>query len=260
MTHRAVLRHVREVGALQERAARATPAMRQEDREGCWLRYTDSGLTWWAGAAITHGPADTARLDTAICAAEASYARHGTPARFQVCPACPAQLDDALVRRGYRFAGAMSLQVAAAGQVRRRLAVPPLRVALDKDLDPAWFRLWMAAQGRDADPAPEWRMLRLVDRPSAYVTVFRSDRPVAVGRAVADSGWVGVFGMATVPEARGQGAGRAVLAGLAGWTSDRGLSRMYLQVEQDNGVALRLYRRAGFRELAAYHYRAAATP
>jgi ribosomal protein S18 acetylase RimI-like enzyme len=116
----------------------------------------------------------------------------------------------------------------------------------------------MAVQEAEADPAPEWRMLQVVDRPSAYVTVFRSGRPLAVGRAVADSGWVGVFGMATLPEARGQGAARAVLASLASWASSRGLSRMYLQVEHDNGAALHLYRRAGFQELAAYHYRTAA--
>lgn len=40
---------------------------------------------------------------------------------------------------------------------------------------------------------------------------------VAVGRVVADEGWAGVFGMATLPRARGKGAGRSVLAALADW-------------------------------------------
>lgn len=47
-----------------------------------------------------------------------------------------------------------------------------------------------------------------------------------VGRAVADTGWTGVFGMATLPDARRHGV-----------------------------AAVRLYRRAGFGEACAYHYR-----
>jgi GNAT superfamily N-acetyltransferase len=41
--------------------------------------------------------------------------------------------------------------------------------------------------------------------------------PVAVGRAVAERGWAGVFGMATLPAARRRGAATAVLASLAAW-------------------------------------------
>ena len=42
---------------------------------------------------------------------------------------------------------------------------------------------------------------------------------VAVGWAVADTGAVGVFGMATRPEARGRGIAGSVLATLAGWAA-----------------------------------------
>jgi len=57
----------------------------------------------------------------------------------------------------------------------------------------------MSVQAPDADPTPEWSLLRRVDRPSGYVTAFTSGRPVAIGRAVADTGWAGVLGMATLP-------------------------------------------------------------
>jgi N-acetylglutamate synthase len=52
--------------------------------------------------------------------------------------------------------------------------------------------------------------------------------------------------------AGGARPGRAVLAALAGWA---GTDRMYLQVERDNTAAMRLYERAGFTEICAYHYR-----
>jgi ribosomal protein S18 acetylase RimI-like enzyme len=61
--------------------------------------------------------------------------------------------------------------------------------------------------------------------------------------------------MATVPGARGKGAARAVLGALANWSGAHGADRIYLQVERSNASALRLYERAGFSELSAFHYR-----
>ncbi|MQA27944.1 MAG: GNAT family N-acetyltransferase, partial [Micromonosporaceae bacterium] len=70
-------------------------------------------------------------------------------------------------------------------------------------------------------------------------------------------GWAGVFGMATLPEARGKGAARDVLAAVADWAGAHRADRMYLQVERDNIPALRLYERTGFSEICGYHYRTA---
>jgi GNAT superfamily N-acetyltransferase len=100
-------------------------------------------------------------------------------------------------------------------------------------------------------------MLDRVRRPSAYATAMIGDDVVAVGRAVADTGWAGVFGMATLPEARGKGAARNVLAALADWAGTRDADRMYLQVESDNIPARQLYDRTGFSEICGYHYRIA---
>jgi N-acetylglutamate synthase len=100
-------------------------------------------------------------------------------------------------------------------------------------------------------------MLGRVERPAAYACTMIGDDVVAVGRAVADAGWVGVFGMATLPQARGKGAANSVLAALAGWAGAHEADRMYLQVERDNIPALRLYDRAGFSEICGYHYRTA---
>jgi ribosomal protein S18 acetylase RimI-like enzyme len=98
-------------------------------------------------------------------------------------------------------------------------------------------------------------MLGRVTRPSAYAIAVEGDEVITVGRAVADSGWAGVFGMATLPEARGRGAARSILASMAGWATPRGADGMYLQVESDNDPALHLYDRTRFTEVCGYHYR-----
>jgi ribosomal protein S18 acetylase RimI-like enzyme len=149
----------------------------------------------------------------------------------------------------------MSLQSAPTVHVIDRLPAggPPIR--MDDQPTDAWFETWLAVHGTGGDPGPEREMLRRVGRPSVYVSVQTAAGVIAVGRAVTETGWAGVFGMATLPGARGRGAAREVLAALAGWAADRGAEHMYLQVECDNTAARRLYERAGFTELCRYHYR-----
>jgi ribosomal protein S18 acetylase RimI-like enzyme len=44
------------------------------------------------------------------------------------------------------------------------------------------------------------------------------------------------------------------------WAADQGAHQLYLQVEQDNLPALRLYRRAGFQPSHHHYYYRIATP
>lgn len=153
----------------------------------------------------------------------------------------------------------MSLQVRTQPSQPDQQTAAPTTAALRDKPDAEWFAIWLATAGPHTDADAEWQLLRRVHLPSAYVTVSIADRPVSVGRAVADTGWTGVFNMATLPEARGQGAARAVLATLAAWAATQEAARMYLQVERGNPAALALYRRAGFHEICTYHYRTASS-
>jgi N-acetylglutamate synthase len=240
--------------ALLDRAAGALPASAEETRWGWRLRFTDSSM-WWVGSVLAHTGQQGKTLTAAVRAAEEVYAARGAPARFQVCPGCPDGLDAVLAGRGYQRHSPMALQVAATAQVVDRLVAPPLSVRVSDRPGADWFRIWQAVHAPGVDSRPEKRLLRRVGQPSGYVTVHAGGRPVAVGRVVADRGWAGVFGMATLPTVRGQGAGTAVLAALARWAADRDASRMYLQLDHGNVAAQRLYAAAGFTTLFSYHYR-----
>jgi N-acetylglutamate synthase len=245
-----------EVGALQERAASAIPATVAEDRGGDLLRVTDSAATWWAGASLLHAAAPERDLASRVHAAEAFAGAHGARACVQVCPGCPPGLDAVLAARGYAPWGDLALRAATTTDVAARVDAPALRVDVADEPGPGWWDVLTAGQGVTPDPADR-RMLRRVARPRAYLTAHAAGRGVAVGRAVADDGWAGVFAMATRPEARGRGEARAVLARLAGWAQESGCPRLYLQVTDDTPAAARLYARAGFTEVARYHYRLA---
>lgn len=238
--HRAVER------GLQEKAARAQPAERVEVVEGWWLRHAP-GCEWWVGTVLPHSEDDGPdELMGRVVGAEAFYAGHGAPTRVQITPgACPPQLDQVLAARGYRRESPISLQVARTASVRQRAPAGGRHLQLDDAVSPSWWDV-------------EGAMLERVKLPSVYAAVVSDDNTVlSVGRAVIDDGWAGVFSMATVPAARGRGAALEVIGALAEWAGQRGIDNLYLQVEKDNGAALRLYQRAGFAELCTYHYRTA---
>lgn len=243
------------VRGLQERAGRALPAEQVKDVEGWRLRHAPR-CPWWVGTVLPHGDARPGELLRRVVGAEKFYAGHSAAARFQISPGvCPEGLDTVLAERGYRRHSLMSLQVASIARVLEQAPTGSLRVRLDDRPTRAWFEVWHAVHGHGGDSRPEWDMLDRVERPCAFACAMIGEDVVAVGRAVADTGWAGVFGMATLPEARGKGAARNVLAGLAHWTGAHEADRMYLQVERDNIPALRLYARTGFSETCGYHYR-----
>lgn len=244
----------RLVAGVLERAAHAVSAAVEDTSHGWWLRYTDTSM-WWAGAVLAHGVVNAVPLGDRVTAAEHFYARHRVPARFQICPGCAPGLDRALARRGYSRTCPMSLQTVAADTLTPHRSPQHLRLQLRPSPDTAWFATWLSGNAAQHPPEAQRRMLERVSRTSCYLTATdNSQRPVAVARAVGDAGWTGVFDMTTLPHARRQGAGTALLAAIAGWAVEQRAPHLYLQVEQDNSAARRLYESAGFTQLAAYHY------
>ncbi|MFB4306156.1 GNAT family N-acetyltransferase [Actinomadura sp. GTD37] len=236
--------------SLQERAARGQPAEHVEDAGGWWLRLAPH-CSWWVETVLPHGDVRPGELIRRIAETEKFYAAHDAVPRFQLTPqVCPEGLDAVLEKRGYRRHGSVSLQVASAAAVSGR--EPALKVRLDERPTREWFETWQAVNGYSR---AEWEMLARIDRLSAYASALIGDEVVAVGRAVADTGWAGVFSMVTLPRARGKGAAHSVLTALSDWAAANNADRLYLQVERDNTPALRLYGRAGFAEICTYHYR-----
>ncbi len=230
---------------LQEYAARAQPAAHVEEAGGWWLRHSP-GDAWWVSAVLPHDREDRLSLAEKFCA------EHEVEPRFQITPGvCADDLDTVLDQRGYAKDHEMSLQIASTADVIRQARADAGAVATRPTDE--WLKAWHAVTTRDV--SAERDLLSRVESPSAYAYAEVDGEIVAVGRAVAENGWAGVFGMATLPHARGQGAARSVLAALASWAAARESNHMYLQMEKGNSSAFRLYERSGFREVCTYHYR-----
>lgn len=234
-----------------EKAARSTPAAVEDRSSGWWFRHTDS-QTWWAGAVLAHGV--NQQIEDRVVLAERFYVDLDALARFQVCPACPEDLDAILAERGYRLEAPIVLLVAKGGTPTPGTAAAGVSVRVEESPTEGWVHVLKASHHKDAAEA-ERRMIARVRLSSAFVTAYHDGEPVGIGRAVADGDWTGVFHMVTVPHARGRGIARLVLHSISQWAQSSDAPKLYLQVERHNTIACRLYAGTGFEHLANYHYR-----
>lgn len=78
----------------------------------------------------------------------------------------------------------------------------------------------------------------------------------ACGQVAREGDVVGLYDVFTAPEFRGQGWSRRLCGELLARAVTNGARLAYLQVDADNSAARAVYRRLGFADGYAYHYRA----
>ena len=115
----------------------------------------------------------------------------------------------------------------------------PVFVSLDKELFP--YSPWSASQYKEEFSAPTRHFVVAVDESQdiiGYAGVF------APGQAEADILTVGV-----VPEHRGKGIAKALMALITDWAKAQGAIAMMLEVKIDNPEAIGLYESLGYSKL-----------
>jgi ribosomal protein S18 acetylase RimI-like enzyme len=105
---------------------------------------------------------------------------------------------------------------------------------------------------------PVWwtvKLLNAVGRPAVHVIVAASDRTIAgTGMILWTRSVAYVAGMATRPEFRGRGIASQVLALLGLQALRHGRAWLALDVESENETAIRVYLKAGYREIAEFSW------
>ncbi len=105
------------------------------------------------------------------------------------------------------------------------------------------------------DPEVDWMSRAYAEPRSAYFVVERNGRVIGGGGIAPLDGGDGVTcelrKMYFLPEARGIGAGTAMMARCLQAARDAGFSRCYLETLGGMDAAMRLYERTGFRRIDA---------
>lgn len=244
------LEHIRST---EETAADAVPAAVVQLLDGWRLRF-NHGVKRRPNSVLANAHGGEVGLEDKIERAEAFYASHGLKARFQLCLASvPEGLADVLAARGYVRAGdAVCVQVAALERI------PTAKTTVERLEHPgkAFAALYCDIEGLTGTKAAAFREM-LAKLPGRAVFALAPDakgRAAVTGVGVAHGGRLGVFNVATHPDARRQGLASAVVGALGGWGRAQGLAEAYLQVSAGNLGARALYQKLGFTTLYEYFY------
>lgn len=238
---------------LEECAFNAWPARQTVFFDG-WLLRLSAGYTKRANSANAWCPAGP--MADVIGAAEAFYARHALPPVFRLSPLAGDEADAALAAAGYRQIDPTLVMTAPLTHDTRSDDA----VKLQPEADAAWCAGFARANAiAPAMRATHDEMLAAIAMPKAFAALWQDGAPIAYGLAVAERGWVGLFDILVVPEARGRGVGRRITAALLDWGRRQGATRAYLQVVAANTPAVALYGQFGFRQAYGYHYRVRTT-
>jgi ribosomal protein S18 acetylase RimI-like enzyme len=238
---------------LEERAASAWPALATVYLDGWVVRFAD-GYTRRANSAspLYEG---SGRPDEKIDQCERLYAARRQRCIFKLTPA-QAALDDLLACRGYSREAPSLVQVA---DLARLPAAPSAAVTGTERPSERWLGDFARLNGVAEPHAAAMRRVLEAIVPSRRFGLLEVDgETAALGLAVVDRGWVGLYDVVTAPARRGQGHATGLLLHLLGWAAaEAGATRAYLQVAADNAPALALYRKLGFTEAYPYWYRVA---
>jgi ribosomal protein S18 acetylase RimI-like enzyme len=206
----------------------------------------------------------TADADRRIGEIQAAFAARGTGFLWWVAPFHePADLGDRLLRAGLRFEGTAPAMAMALDDLPRDEA-PPAGLAIEPVVDEAGVRafvdvlaLEMGVPPGQPNPAAlhhaallEVVPASLAAEPAPLRFLGRIDgRPVATSRISIGGGAAGLYAVATLPDVRGRGIGRAMT--LAALQAGRALGyRIGVLQASDSGFPV--YRRIGFRTIFDY--------
>ncbi len=186
---------------------------------------------------------------------EALYSEAGLESIFKITPLVDEALSAALAARGYQR-DESSITWVQTRDLTDFVPVPTLhRVSAEEHMSNAWLaaqiNVCVETRARLEGLRGLWQELSV---PARFTRILRDDQTAAVGLAIADGAYLGLFAIAVDASLRRQGFGAALIGDLLAWGQQHGCTTAYLQVSATNEAALALYARNGFTDAYLYWY------
>ena len=243
-----------EIRFYEELTLATAPAIHQWLYDGWVVRASGSDVRR-ANSATVFYPSSIA-LETKIGVVEDWYHWHQQPAMFRLNDILsPPQLEATLALRGYRREMDTFMMTLEIKSMAVDLAIPAglrliQRSATDGIADVHQLKGSTATiAALDAARQALWR------GQEQYLALKSINGLICCGMARVQNGCVGIFTMRTAHASRGKGYARLLVAHLLAWGRAQGVHSAFLQVDQSNETAIKIYRRFGFAPRYGYWQR-----
>jgi ribosomal protein S18 acetylase RimI-like enzyme len=234
----------------------AWPSLQTLFNDGWLLRFAQGYSQRANSVSIIHPSAANADLIDKIRYCEQCYSWHDQPTIFKITPAVQTEnerIDQVLTARGYAQNSLTSVQTADISI----LSAPHIQtVTFEPTPTAQWLESYCRLNQTAAHHIPVLtQILNNIFVPHCFVALQQDQQTVAVGLAVVERGYVGIYNVVIDAAFRNRGWGTQLLLHLLTWAKTQGAQHAYLCVTADNEPALRLYKKLGFQELYRYWYR-----
>ncbi len=196
-------------------------------------------------------------VDRTIADVEQRYRTRGARPQFQISDVCaPSDLDQRLQIRGYIAKDRCTTLIRPAPSGDQDFGGEKIGQGFEifDRATPEWTDCYTSVITPDRRrTAPD--ILARVPRGAAFCGVRRDGRIVATALGVTHGGIAIAECVASLAEARGQGAAGTVMRGLAAWGARQGAHTIALQALEHNAPAQALYRALGYTLAGHYDIR-----
>jgi N-acetylglutamate synthase len=239
------------VRLVEELTLNAWPSLQTVLYDGWLMRFAD-GYTRRANSVNPLYPSSLPLAEKAA-RCEEMYARRGLNTVYKLTSAAqPSELDPFLERCGYRREAESSVQLADISALR---APVDSAVSIADALPAGWLET-LCGYGSSSSHIGTMRAMLSATAPTTGFAALTADgETAALGLAVVEGPYVGLFDIVTSPAFRRRGFAARLVTQLLRWGAERGAHTAHLAVMCDNAPALPLYAAAGFREAYRYWYR-----
>lgn len=240
-----------QMALFEELSLNSHPALQTQFYDGWILRFSN-GYTNRANS-VNMIYESTIDIETKIDECERRYWGNNLPCVFKILDGNADILDGVLSTRGYSVVTPTSLMSMELKDVSFDKSDSIIKDKVDEEWFDTYIRLSNYTDSVKIDTMKQ--MIRLVKNKAIYCLVKDGDRNVACASAVIERGYMALLNVVVDKELRGNGFGKKLCQSIIAAAKEAGAHTAYLQVVDDNIVAVNLYKQLGYKICYSYWYR-----
>jgi ribosomal protein S18 acetylase RimI-like enzyme len=243
-----------EVLLYQELLANAWPAKTIILQNG-WVLRLSEGVTRRVNSVLPIRYVGDNLLDD-ISVVERIYRERNMPIIFQVLDYFePPNLKETLLSLGYESIDETLVMTSSMNEIAKIEENKNLNSFIEHELSDKWLTALgnLSNYSHAAIDGQEQIIKRIPFKTKAFCYGALANQIVAVGLAIIERGYLGIYDLVVNPNNRRQGIAQSLIAEMLQWGKGNSAKHVYLTAQGDNFGAIALYNRIGLKD--RYHYR-----